>query len=115
APHYTIGLSEDGICPSCLSPARLHWRTFSDYQVRPWRIVSCARCEDSIMPESWQVSLDLSRVAETYVCVSGFPANTKVLCSLTPMHALPDQPIFQHRNYARAASPEQKIIFQLPA
>ena len=115
APNHAIGLSEDGICPSCLSPARVHWRIFPDYQVRPWRIVSCARCDDSIMPESWQVSLDLSRLAETYVCVSGLPANATVLFSLTPMHALPDRPIFQHRDYARVASAEQKIIFQLPS
>ncbi len=69
-----ITISEAGTCPNCHAAARVRWMQFSGYGAAPRRIIQCPCCGDSsCMPPDWDLSLDLGRLRERVLGLSGLP------------------------------------------
>jgi hypothetical protein len=76
-------VSEDGICPTCDAPARTLCVTFPRHGAKPHKIIRCACCFDSSnLPLDWQIKLDLSRISEKTLSISGVPEGAQILICL---------------------------------
>lgn len=111
-PYCVMGnIKEDEICPGCLAPARSFWMAFPKYGARPRRALRCAACDEiSNMPAGWDVRLDMSRLQEGEVSLSGVPPGARVIASLMTflgsLHESFDVPISDD-NRAFISLPEQ--------
>jgi hypothetical protein len=103
--------SERGICPSCFAPARVFFLAFPAYQVKPCRLFRCACCSDCILPEDWQVSLDLKLLAERLVRISGIPRGAKVLFCITDIYGLEDP---AYRELGSPVADDGIFVFRIP-
>jgi hypothetical protein len=102
-------MSEDGICASCLAPARTFLSRMRANPGRMRRVIRCACCSDSSsLPLGWEVNLDLSRINEGRLSVSGIPSGATVLLCLMSLAGPGNQA------YPLVVQPENICTFQLP-
>ena len=75
-------VDENGICGSCLGPARIFAISFPGYDVKPLRLVGCPCCEDSsILPLGWSLRLNVADLKDGIVSVEGVPEDAQIrLC-----------------------------------
>jgi hypothetical protein len=76
----TQDLTEKGVCPRCHAPARSHRSVFSRHGAKSRHVISCPRCLDSSnLPDGWKVELDLSRINEGLMSISGIRLGSHIL------------------------------------
>jgi hypothetical protein len=66
---------ENAVCASCFDQARLLRRNFLRYRVKARTLIRCANCGDSFdAPDDWNIRLDLSRLDQGLVAITGVSA-----------------------------------------
>lgn len=111
-----VGNSEDDRCPSCLAPARSLWLMFPKRGANPRRIVRCACCADSIdVPSDWRFALNLSRLNDRIVAVSGIPDGALArLCIAALVHTRAPMSTSAYEASVSATPQAGEVSFQLP-
>lgn len=78
-----VDMSEDAICPACLSPARTFRAVFTEYAAKELRVISCSCCYDSLcIPPEWNVSLDLRDSDKGLISIHNVPEGARVVVCL---------------------------------
>jgi hypothetical protein len=115
-PVYRIEeVREDVKCPVCLAPARILYLSFPQYKGASWRVFICACCGECMLPAEWKVVLDLGRVDQRLVFVSGIPAGAKVLFTINDFYGWQDPVCTEYGKTETAAGLyEFRIPLELP-
>ena len=102
--------SEDEVCASCGAPSRRFHISFPEYGAVSLKVISCPCCSDSsVLPSDWQMKLDLSKVSDRVLSVSGVPEGAGVLVCLNviPTGAL-------YKTYSWTPASGAPTSFKLP-
>jgi hypothetical protein len=102
-------IKEDETCPGCLAPARSFRMAFPKYGAKSRKVIRCAACDEiSNMPAGWDVRLDMSRLHEGEVSLSGVPPGAQIHVSLmTFVGAL-------YESFAVPILDDNRAVFSLP-
>jgi hypothetical protein len=103
-------LSEHHMCPNCRAPARDCIVSFPGYSSELQKMVRCPRCSDCLnLPSSWQAALNLDRMGQRIIGLSGVPPAAQVRICLF----LWEKSVLQNE-YSWAESKEGCWTFELP-
>lgn len=105
-------VAENAVCPSCHSIAQSFSMRFPNYGARAWRIFQCACCDKAVIPDDWHLSLDLARIEDGILALSGLPSDAEILLSLRGEYPLQD--MLHHRRHVKTSSEERPAVFELP-
>lgn len=110
-PFLTVqDLTEQGICPRCHAPARSLRSVFPRHGAKPRHTISCARCLDSSnLPDGWRIDLDLSRINEGLISISGVRPGSHILVCFNSLETTR-----LHKSVWWQDSPEGWLPFRLP-
>jgi hypothetical protein len=111
-----VGINEHDVCPSCFEPARGLRLTFPGFGAAPRRIVRCAHCADSVhVPHTWKLAVDLSKLSDRVVVVSGIPEGARARAYFVSV-AASIGPMRTHVHSAHVLGPPQGglLSFRMP-
>src|SRR6202050_2621215 len=72
-------VNENGVCGSCLGPARVFSISFPGYDVKPLRLLGCPCCEESsVLPLGWDLRLNVADLKDGVVSLEGVPEDAQI-------------------------------------